>query len=236
MDITINTDRTVTLTMDKHMRDAIADAGMSIAKGATTPALKNLFDVDNEATPLDKEQGDTFHRVVAKLLYVAKRVRPDILLTVSFLCTHVSKCNEQDWTKLKRLLSYLTVTVDMTFTLGADSLDSIKTWVDALYAVHPDMRSHTGGMVLMGRGGILCKSLKQKLNTKSSTQAEVVGVSEFLPVNIWMQNFMKAQGYTIRVNKLCQDNKSVILLETNGRGTASAKSRHIDIKYYFVKD
>jgi hypothetical protein len=55
----------------------------------------------------------------------------------------------------------------------------MRTLVDASYAVHPDMKSHTGGLMSMGTGGLICKSSKQKLNTKSSTEAELVGASDY---------------------------------------------------------
>ena len=79
--------------------------------------------------------------------------------------------------KLKRLLEYINGTIDMEYVVGADNLGKMHTWVDASYAVHPDMRSHTGGLVSFGQRGIACKSSKQKLNTKSSTEAEVMGIA-----------------------------------------------------------
>jgi hypothetical protein len=112
----------------------------------------------------------------------------------------------------------------------------MQTWIDAAYAVHQDMKSHTGGAISFGRGAILCKSIKQKLNTKSSTEAELVGVSDYLPNTIWVRFFLEAQGYPVNDNIVHQDNESAIRLETNGRASAGKKSRHIDIRYFFVKD
>jgi hypothetical protein len=112
--------------------------------------------------------------------------------------------------KLRRLLEYLRGTMDMVLTLGADDLNSLHTWVDASYAVHPDMRSHTGGVISLGTGAVLCKSAKQKLTTKSSTEAELVGSTDY--------------------------NMSAIKLEKNGRSSAGRQSRHIDIRYFFLKD
>ena len=57
----------------------------------------------------------------------------------------------------------------------------VFTCNDALYAVHDNMRSHTGGAISMGYGIIHGKSSKQKLNVKSSTEAELVGMSEYIP-------------------------------------------------------
>jgi hypothetical protein len=121
-------------------------------------------------------------------------------------------------------------------TLGADDLNSIRTWVDASYAVHPDMKSHTGGVISMGTGGFMCKSTKQKLNTKSSTEAELVGATDYLPSTIWSKMFLEAQGHGITTNFFEQDNISAIRLEKNGRSSAGKQSRHIDIRYFFMKD
>ena len=54
----------------------------------------------------------------------------------------------------------------------------LRTWVDALYGVHEDMRGHTGGAMSMGTGVLHHKSSKQRLNAKSSTETEVVGASD----------------------------------------------------------
>ena len=54
--------------------------------------------------------------------------------------------------------------------------------------------------MLMGLGTLHCKSSKQKLNTRSSTESELVGVSEYLPYDIWQVNFYKEQGYAILKN------------------------------------
>ena len=108
---------------------------------------------------------------MAKLLFVSKRARTDILVTVSCLTTRVSKADEDDWKKLKRLLQYLRSTIKLKMTLSADSMSSVKWWVDASYGVHNDMRSNTGGCMMIGRGALFIKSSKRKLNSKSSTEA-----------------------------------------------------------------
>ena len=70
----------------------------------------------------------------------------------------------------------------------------LHVWIDALHAVHENMRGHTGGTMSMGIGTIHNKSSKQKLNTRSTTESEVVGVSEYLPYDIWQVNFFKNKG------------------------------------------
>jgi len=94
--------------------------------------------------------------------------------------------------------------------MGADSLTEMLTFVDAAHSVHPNMRGHTGGCITFGTGVVDSKSSKQKMNTRSSTETEVVGTSEYLPKNIFYELFMEAQGYKLTSNILAQDNQSQI--------------------------
>ena len=90
--------------------------------------------------------------------------------------------------------------------------------------------------MLFGTGIINPKSTKQKLNTKSSTEGELVGASDYLPNVIWTKMFLREQGYEIKENIFYQDNKSAILLERNGRNSCGPRSKHINIRYFFIKD
>ena len=95
-------------------------------------------------------------------------------MVIAFLTTRVRKLDEDNWKKLSRLLSYLKRTIKLPLILQADRLNVLKWWVDASYAAHDDMRGHTGGTTSMGKDGhglIISILKKQKLNTKSSTEA-----------------------------------------------------------------
>ena len=196
-------DKTVTVWMKEHIKGAIAIYPEDIIRNASTPAAKYLFDTSDDDEKLSPELADKFHRIVAKLLYVTKRARVDILLAIAFLCTRVANTDVQDWK------------LDDVMRLGADSLlFEMKTWVDASYAVHPDMKSHTGGCISFVIGVLLAMSTKQKLNTKSSTEAEVVlGASDYLTNCIWTRMFIEAQGYKMKESIYYQDNMSAMKLE-----------------------
>ncbi len=118
----------------------------------------------------------------------------------------------------------------------ADGTGVLSWYVDASFAVHPDMKGHTGGAMTMGMGFPLDKSTKQKLNTRSSTESEIVAVDDLIPQILWVHLFLKAQGFAVSNNILYQDNKSVMLLETNGHASSSKRTRHIEIWYYYVAD
>ena len=88
----------------------------------------------------------------------------------------------------------------------------------------------------MGRGFPISVSTKQKLNTRSSTESELVGVDDMMPIICWTRYFLLSQGYGIIENLLLQDNKSSILLERNGRASSGKRTRHINIRYFFITD
>ena len=113
--------------------------------------------------------------------------------------------------------------------LGAENDGLLMWYVDASFAVHPNMRGHTGGGLTMGRGFPSSVSTKQKLNTRSSTESELVGVDDMMPIIIWTHHFLLSQGYGVVKNLILQDNKSSILLERNGRASSSKRTRHINI-------
>ena len=112
----------------------------------------------------------------------------------------------------------------------------MNVFIDAAYATHPDMNRHTRRFILFCRGVIMSKSTKQQLNTTSSTEAEFVGCSNFITSAIYTGLFLSTQGYEMKRTTLHQDNQSVIKLLVNGRGSCGKRSRHIDIRYFFVKD
>ena len=101
---------------------------------------------------------------------------------VSFLTTRVSKSDVDDWRKLERVLIWILNTINEKCVIGARSLKELFTWIDAAYSVHANMRGKTGGAISMGYGLLHGKSSKQKINVKSSTESELVGVSDYFRI------------------------------------------------------
>ena len=143
-----------------------------------SPEKKGLKKIYESSTRLEKKDSDILHSIVEKLLWVAKRGRPDIDTAIYFLCTRVNKRTKEDKDKFSQVLKYLKHTIDNKSIMVADSLRQLFPWVDSTYGVHPNLKIHTGACKYFGYGMVHCKSRKQKLNTKSSTAAEVVGVSD----------------------------------------------------------
>jgi len=224
----------VSITMDGYIKEILNS--YKVTGTAATPALSYLFEV-RDSSLLDKERADAFHSRTAKLLYLAKRVRPEILPTVNFLSTRVKSPTEDDWNKLDRCLKYLNGEPSMGIRLSCASNDplSIVSHVDASYGVHPDGKSHSGMCIALGEGPIYVKSSKQKIVTKSSTEAELVALSDGCSQVIWSREFLLNQGYKVDAATIYQDNMSTIALVDKGRSNSDS-TRHINVRYYFIKD
>jgi len=124
---------------------------------------------------------------VAKLLFVAKRARPDILLAVSFLTTRVKEPDYDDWKKLIRLLGYLRGSEDLLLNLSCTELKNLTWYIDGSYATHEDMKRQSGAILLAEECAVLFKSNKQKVNMRSSTKSELIVVDDTVQ---WTKNFM----------------------------------------------
>ena len=102
----------------------------------------------------------------------------------------------------------------MGIRLGGDGIGpmTVTAYVDASYGVHWDFKSHTGCMISVTQGPVHVSSRKQGLTTKSSTEAELVGVSDALTQVIWTREFLLAQGYNLGPAVVKQDNQSTMVL------------------------
>ena len=103
MHITI-TDKQVKIHNIEYIRETIELFGEPLGLDAVTPAKSHLFDFSEDHPRLSKEKHKTFHSCVAKLLFVAKRGRPDIFTVISFLTTRATKPTIDNWGKLERAL------------------------------------------------------------------------------------------------------------------------------------
>ncbi len=141
-----------------------------------------LFIVDKDAEKRSEEGAMAFHNLVAETLYVSKRAGPDVSMAIAFITTRVRAPDVNDRRNLSHLMEYLRMDRLRTLILSPNGSGVLMWYVDALFAVHPDMHSHTGGGLTMGRRFPIVKFTKQKLNTRSSTESELVGVDDMMPI------------------------------------------------------
>jgi hypothetical protein len=236
MTIDYSEDGKIKFIMADYVKGILDEAPSDMDGTAASPAANHLFSVNDKSDKIDAKRADLYHRLTAKLLYLSKCARPDFQTAVSFLTTRVTQPNIDNWKKLGQSIKFLHKTKDLWLTLEVGDKLCIRWWIDASFGVHPDKRSHTGATMSLGKGSPISSSTKQKLNTRSSTEAELVGVDNSMALVVWTQNFLQAQGLKVTDNIVYQDNQSAMLLERNGRSSSGRWTRHIDIRYYFVTD
>jgi hypothetical protein len=180
--------------MVDYLEDILSEMPSNMEGIARTPAQDYLFTIDEQYPLLNERDANFYHHATAQLLFAAKRARPDLQVAVAYMCTRVKAPLVSDYHKLVRTIKYLWGTIVMPLVLGWDG-SGVLTWsVDASFAIHNDMRSHTSAVLSLGQGALMSMSSKQKINTKSSTEAELVGVDDAMNFVVW---FMGEQLKTV---------------------------------------
>ena len=96
-----------------------------------------------------------------------------------------------------RLIRYLRVTLTFPLILSVYSINIVKLWVYGSFGVHSNTRSQTGSTASLGKGYFISTSITQKLNTRSSTETELVAADDLMPHLCWTNYFLNNQGYDI---------------------------------------
>ena len=224
----------VFVSMEKYTTELLDE--LSVFTTSDDPAASTLFDIRDDSPLLGETQRELLHRTVAQLLYLATRTRPDILLPVIFLTTRVNIATKDDQRKLNRVLTYLRGEPALGIHLGAaaDGTLRLHCYADASFGVHPDGKSHSGIVLTLGSGPILAKSVKQKIVVKSSTESELVTLSDATSITAGHLNFLSSLGLQFSPAIMYQDNMSTMRLAHNGRSN-SDRTKHIRLRYFFIK-
>jgi Reverse transcriptase (RNA-dependent DNA polymerase) len=223
----------VMINMTAYVKSMIKDFPEDVEK-SNYPWNDNLYKVNDKDAKLDQNMKEIFHTFVAKGLFLCKRGRPDIQPVISFLTTRVQSPGQQDWFKLCKMIGFLKFTEDDVLTLSCDGSQNILWYIDAAFGVHNDMKSHTGATMTLGDGAIQSYSIKQKINTRSSTEAELVSIDDVISKIVWTKLFLEAQGFQVKENIINRDNQSSMKLEMNGKNSSGKRTRHFNIKYFYI--
>ena len=126
-------------------------------------------------------------------------------------------------------MQYLCCTKELTLTIEPG--DSAQWWVVISYTIHPEMHSHSGITKMLGKGARYLTSCKHKINTKSSTETELVAVNDAMGQVLWTRHFLAAQGMAVPTTTIYQDNKNMKLLAENGNTSSSRRTKRQDMGY-----
>jgi hypothetical protein len=183
VDLEFKQDERLDVSMVNYLKNVIEAFPEQIVGRAATPAGERLFDIrdEKEAKLLEEERAIAFHHTTAQLLFMVTRARQGIQTAVAFLTMRVKSPDEDDWGKLKRVLKYLNGTKYLKLSISVENLGILKWYVDGSHNVHWDCKGHGGAMFTMGKGAVSSYSRKVKLNTRSSTETELVVTDMYMP-------------------------------------------------------
>ena len=202
----------VMIDMENFIERILESSGEMNLREFMSPAGKDIFIVDEAAA--------------AKLLYLSKRSRPDILTAVGFLCTRVTKATTQDKLKLRRVLGYLQRTKKKTLHLKVGDLRKLVAFVDAAaFASHPDAKSQTSFGIFMGKALLFAASRKQKCVSKPPMDSELITLSDNIHfVELFTEFVAFIMNKEIETPVIYEDCTAVITLVTEGGNVDKAPS------------
>ena len=232
--------RTITLLQTGYMDSLFVTYAAEMNEFPSAPSTPMLTVTGTTvlvSVLLCKRDITDYQGMVGSLMYLASQTRPDILYAV---CAHArfSKSPTADNREgVIRILQYVKNTRTLGLRLYSGEGIKLYATVDASYACHTDLKSHTGCTLHLGRtsGSVFSLSKKQTVTADSSTVAELIAAHLAAHEIMWARNFLQELGYPqTEPTTLFEDNLSTISLIVNkGNGQ---RSKHIDLRYNFVRE
>jgi hypothetical protein len=231
--VTLTFDRTnhsVKLTQ-RHYTDQILEEA-KVTDTASTPSTHALYKRDPSSPRVSHRH---FAGLVMKIMHLAKRSRPDLLFTASYLATLSHKATEHDLRLLSRVFSYVNGTRDLGLTFSFTGV-CVSIFPDASFATHDDGRSQTGVVASYGpnAGSVYTSSSKQTVVALSSTEAEMEAAKTGGTTGEYMINLIDELGVSSTDTPvLYQDNLSTVQLLKTGRGNFK-RTKHLNLKFHYI--
>jgi len=151
------------LDMKYYIEDMIKEFPYELKGRTRAPWNDKLFKVNEKTKKLHDDKKSTFHTFLMKAMFLCKRARPDIGPGICFLSSRTSKPDESDWQKLIRILEFLKGTKDVILTLWTNDMNILYWFIDAAFAVHGDMESHSRLMFTMGKERLVVAQRNRRL-------------------------------------------------------------------------
>ena len=136
-----------------------------------------------------------------------------------------------------RPIRYLKGTRDLglKLSLSEDGKVELSAYIDASLGAHSDGKGQTGLFNTLGKGSVLSKSSKQKINAKSAHETEIIGLSDYVNKIVWCRLLIAEQGHDIGPAVIYQDNKGVLEVCKRGQN-GNSRTKHIALRYNLVRD
>ena len=225
---------TFQIHQENYIKQIVNRFGQGDAKESKYPMDSGYFKLceTDETDVIDQEK---YQEIMGCFLYLSVNSRPDIAASVNILCRKVKSPTNVEWREVKRMLRYLKATSNLRLVLGGEVKDELIVYADADWAEDVSDRKSTSGFVFQYHGATVSwLSRKQSLVALSSTEAELISLSEACQEIIWFQYLLEDMDIKLNKLKVFEDNQSVISIVKSDK--IKSRTKHIGVKYHFVKE
>ena len=197
-----------------------------------TPSVASLTSRDENRTTM---KGKTqYASLIMGLMYLARFTRPDILFTVTYLATKCQSPTDEDYAKGLRVIQYLSHHPHKHLQYNAGQA-KIEVYCDASHLLHEDGKGHSGAVVMFAGNHIYSQSSKQKIQARSSTEAELIALDDITTYVVWLRHLLHELGINqSKASTIYQDNISGMeIIEGGGQ---FKRTKHMVGKHGYVRD
>ncbi|GJX88465.1 retrovirus-related pol polyprotein from transposon TNT 1-94 [Tanacetum coccineum] len=205
--------------------------GLDECVSMSTPMATKRLDADLQGTPTDQT---TYRRMIGGLMYLTTS-RPDIAFATFVCARYQARPTVKHLKEVKRIFRYLRQSYNMGLWYPKDSGFELIAYSDADHAgCKDDCKSTSGGLQFLGGKLVSWSSKKQDCTAMSTAEAEYVSLSACCAQVIWMRTQLLDYGYKYNRIPMYYDSKSAIAISCNP--IQHSKTKHIDIRYHFIKE
>ena len=223
------------MNQSDYIEEAANKFRVTNAKSITVP-MDPGFITRPEPTDQHFSNNTVYRSIIGCLLHISRQTRPDILLAVNILSSHITNPMQRHWNAAKRVLIYLYHSKNESLRIGPVNTDGLKAYSDATWADDPETRlSRTGGVIFYNGSFLSAQSHQQKSVSLSATQAEYQALSSVLQDILYFRTILKEIGYpqSLPTPLMC-DNQGALYLAVSTKN--HPKIKHIAIRYHFIRD
>lgn len=221
------------LSQHTHIEKILEKFSMSDCNPMRTPMEKGLC-LPQEIKELTQKP---YREMLGSLMYLMLSVRPDICYQIGYMGRFQNSPGDIHWTALKRIVRYIKGSKDLELVYQ-DNLndDELIGFADADWASDGTDRKSVSGFVFKVFGcPVSWGSKKQNVVATSSSEAEYIALSNAVSEGIWIR------GILIDL-QILSESKPIVIYEDNrgcigiAKNSDSKRSKHIDVKYHFIRD
>ncbi|GJY65243.1 hypothetical protein Tco_0467481 [Tanacetum coccineum] len=219
------------ISQSQYAMELLKKHGLDECVSMSTPMATKRLNADLQGTPTDQTN---YRRMIGGLMYLTAS-RPDIAFATFVCARYQARPTVKHLKEVKRIFRYLRQSYNMGLWYPKDSRFELIVYSDPDHArCKDDCKSTSGGLQFLGGKFVSWSSKKQDFTAMSTAGAEYVSLSACCAQVIWMRTQLLDYGYKYNQISMYYDSKSPIAISCNP--VQHSKTKHIDIRYHFIKE